>query len=728
MAAADLIVTLRLKDNFSAALKGIGTTVRSIGSGIGGAFTSISSNVLTFKNLIIGLAAGGVMRSVTKSFMESESAAIRFDQTLKNTGRFTPAFSAAMTSLATSLEAVGTVSDDAVVAGMKFLALTDRLASRDLPRATRAAVDLAALLDGDVEQAFRLVSQAIEGQAGGLSRLGIRLDETVLKSGNVHAILSAIEAAAGGMDVRMRGTAEGGLKAVANQFDNLKERLGAFVAQVLQAGPFDFLRTFFEELAGDLAGANAQFAKDDAKAWGATVVTALKGVALTIGVVIDGVRLMIKGAVGAMTALGLVDDPIAKSAANVKKLGEEFALSTGIAKQFAKESGNALAAEAAEEATLAGVRLEAATTAHQAILDVLGVGLGEYRTAVSVISEAIAGTEARMRGLGEASAEAGRKAVEAAAAAARAVAPVAIARITPVDLTAFKEEADAITAANEKNAASAKKWLEEMEALNEETAETARRGTELGDAFDQSVVQMQDFQNAVDFGPLTAATIRFNRELKDGTADSTAAATEHYRDFLEEASFGAIQAAQLVTNTIKQFADAVASFVGTVLDKAFEGQIRTIRDVAEIALDVMKNLVKQITQELVRIAVTKLVVGAATGFAKGGIIQGGIEPIPSAAGGGVFRGPQMVQVGDNPSRIEAAVPLEDGRNIPVRIDGGQDMGRAGPVIVNFNIQAIDAASFAQKMVTREAQESIRAAVAEGVATRPEFRRQIGSRG
>lgn len=101
--------------------------------------------------------------------------------------------------------------------------------------------------------------------------------------------------------------------------------------------------------------------------------------------------------------------------------------------------------------------------------------------------------------------------------------------------------------------------------------------------------------------------------------------------------------------------------------------------------DVLKSLLK----DLARMVLHKAILGplassigsglsSAFGFASGGVMTGsGPAPLRKYAGGGVATSPQLAMFGEG-TRPEAYVPLPDGRNIPVKIEGG---GAGGPTQV-----------------------------------------------
>jgi len=103
-------------------------------------------------------------------------------------------------------------------------------------------------------------------------------------------------------------------------------------------------------------------------------------------------------------------------------------------------------------------------------------------------------------------------------------------------------------------------------------------------------------------------------------------------------------------------------------------------------------------------------------FAKGGVIPGGLEGIPSYAGGGVVKGATVAQVGDNKERVEAVVPLPGlNRGIPVEFKNG---GAGGGVQANvtMNVGSLDPRTAAQVILgaSREIEQMIAVSINNGV--------------
>lgn len=109
--------------------------------------------------------------------------------------------------------------------------------------------------------------------------------------------------------------------------------------------------------------------------------------------------------------------------------------------------------------------------------------------------------------------------------------------------------------------------------------------------------------------------------------------------------------------------------------------------------------------------------------ADGGILQGaamangGVLPFNAYASGGIATGPQLALMGENPFyKGEAFVPLPDGRKIEVE-GGGMGGG------VTFQVQAIDAASFRDKIL--EERETYIGLIREAAIRDRAFRQTLG---
>lgn len=153
-------------------------------------------------------------------------------------------------------------------------------------------------------------------------------------------------------------------------------------------------------------------------------------------------------------------------------------------------------------------------------------------------------------------------------------------------------------------------------------------------------------------------------------------AKQAFKSYLDEATNLAKQSQQLFTNAFKGMEDALVNFVTT-------GKLD------------FKSLADSIIADLVRIAVRQAIMkpllGAVSGglgfalpFANGGVMTAnGAMPLQKYAMGGIANSPQLALFGEG-STPEAFVPLPDGRNIPVKMEGGG--GSTNNVSVTVNVE------------------------------------------
>lgn len=226
----------------------------------------------------------------------------------------------------------------------------------------------------------------------------------------------------------------------------------------------------------------------------------------------------------------------------------------------------------------------------------------------------------------------------------------------------------------------------------------------------------------------------------DAAIDKALASWQDYFDSIDTMSVAWAHAMQ---NTISQVAGGVANIVGDAVGDILRGEIRTTKELGKALQEMFTDLAISIVQDLIKISIQmaimagiKAVAGGAGGavggagagsFARGGVLRGGVEewwPGERAATGGVFQGPTPILLGDNPSRVEAAVPMPDGKRIPVDVRG--PVGGGG-ITLNLNVQAMDGPSVVGTLSRPEAQQAITAAIVAAQRKNSKFRSVMKTR-
>ena len=203
--------------------------------GIGGRVSGVMRSLTSLKTMLLGgLGIYGVARAfktVIDASNEQEKATAGLMQSLRSMGRYTPEFAQQLLDLASAYQKTTTSGDEATIEGMKLLSIYKGISNEMLPRATKAMLDISALMGGDVASAAMMVGKAASGMTSILRRSGIVIDDNIGKSGDFAKILGEIEKQVGGQAEALRNSGYGGLVALKNASSDVQETLGDVVKQ-----------------------------------------------------------------------------------------------------------------------------------------------------------------------------------------------------------------------------------------------------------------------------------------------------------------------------------------------------------------------------------------------------------------------------------------------------------------------------------------------------------------
>ena len=162
--------------------------------------------------------------------------------------------------------------------------------------------------------------------------------------------------------------------------------------------------------------------------------------------------------------------------------------------------------------------------------------------------------------------------------------------------------------------------------------------------------------------------------------------------------------------------------------QAFRGFFNDITDLSGGASEAFKNFARNFAANLADMGAQVLAFQLTSGLfsslfpnfqgwtlAKGGMVQGGLEPVNSYAGGGIAKGEQFAKIGDNPARVEAVVPLPGAnRGIPVEFKNGG--GGGGMMMENhWNITSMDPRGVMEMIMQQQRviEDMVTAAISSG---------------
>jgi hypothetical protein len=169
------------------------------------------------------------MAAVIASAADAEQADSALLAALTAQGTAVPSVVKAYDDYARALQATTRYSDDAVKAAERILAQIGNVMPRDMQRATKAAADLATVLNIDLSSAATMVAKAAEGQTTALKKAGIVIDESATKSGDFGKVLTQLEARIAGAADAAGNTFSGQLDKLANAWDNVLEATGRVI-------------------------------------------------------------------------------------------------------------------------------------------------------------------------------------------------------------------------------------------------------------------------------------------------------------------------------------------------------------------------------------------------------------------------------------------------------------------------------------------------------------------
>lgn len=274
-------------------LNALGTTGERVQSKLAGAFGALGA--------ALGIAS--LLRKVVDESVAAQAATAQLEAALRSNGGAAGYTAAQLQEMAAGLQATTAYSDDAIVAAQALLLSFHSIQGVTFERTTRAMLDLAARMGGDLSGAALQLGKALESPATGMTQLkraGIifsdaqeRVIKDLADTGRLAeaqaVMLSALEVKMGGAAVAARQTLGGALQALHNDFGDM------FEATTKETGA---LISFINMLGG-----------------AARVVTAHRDVVIALAYALGGVALAAGAASLAMTAAPLVAFGTALSAA-----------------------------------------------------------------------------------------------------------------------------------------------------------------------------------------------------------------------------------------------------------------------------------------------------------------------------------------------------------------------------------------------------------------------------
>lgn len=232
-------------DKAKADVEGLGYSVKN---SFDGARKSTEDAGTSFGKLVGSYVTGQAIWDTTKrafremvqfvkesiqAYSEQEAALSKMTVALKAQGTYTPALVSQYAALGSEFQRTTIYGDELVEEVMALLVQVGNVMPSDMKGALESVTNLASGLGVDLNTAAMLVGKAFAGETGTLTRYGIVIDETKLKTDGARAVLEAINAQFGGQAAAAAKTYAGQVAQLGNTWGDVKEELGKVLIEML---------------------------------------------------------------------------------------------------------------------------------------------------------------------------------------------------------------------------------------------------------------------------------------------------------------------------------------------------------------------------------------------------------------------------------------------------------------------------------------------------------------
>jgi hypothetical protein len=218
-------------DNLKKNLNSGSNEVEGFGSKLGG-FAKKAGAAFAVAGAAAAAYAGKLLVDGVKAAVEDEAAQAKLATTLKNVTGATNAQIKAVEDYITQTALANGITDD------KLRPSLDRLI-RSTKDATRAqelqslALDIAAGTGKDLQAVSEALGKAYDGNLGALRKLGVGIDDSIIKSKDFDAAALALSKTFEGQASKQAETFQGKMARLTVAFDEAKETVGSYVLDAL---------------------------------------------------------------------------------------------------------------------------------------------------------------------------------------------------------------------------------------------------------------------------------------------------------------------------------------------------------------------------------------------------------------------------------------------------------------------------------------------------------------
>ena len=218
-------------DELKKGVKGAQNEVEGFGSKMGG-FAKKAGAAFAVAGAAAAAYAGVLLVDGVKSAIEDEAAQAKLATTLQNVTGATESQIKAVEDYITQTALANGITDDQLRPSL------DRLI-RSTKDATKAqelqslALDIAAGTGKDLKTVSEALGKAYDGNLGALKKLGVGIDDSIIKSKNFDAAAAALSKTFEGQASKQAETFQGKMARLTVAFDEAKETVGSYVLDAL---------------------------------------------------------------------------------------------------------------------------------------------------------------------------------------------------------------------------------------------------------------------------------------------------------------------------------------------------------------------------------------------------------------------------------------------------------------------------------------------------------------
>ena len=218
-------------DELKKGVKGAQNEVEGFGSKMGG-FAKKAGAAFAIAGAAAAAYAGTLLVDGVKSAIEDEAAQAKLATTLENVTGATESQIKAVEEYITQTALANGITDDVLRPSL------DRLirSTKDVTKAQELqtlALDIAAGTGKDLKTVSEALGKAYDGNLGALKKLGVGIDDSIIKSKNFDAAAAALSKTFEGQASKQAETFQGKMARLTVAFDEAKETVGSYVLDAL---------------------------------------------------------------------------------------------------------------------------------------------------------------------------------------------------------------------------------------------------------------------------------------------------------------------------------------------------------------------------------------------------------------------------------------------------------------------------------------------------------------